>query len=66
MAGRVRSVPPNVIVLLHLAGRVVTVLSRIMAVCARPLDFQVKLRIQRTIFIHAFCCCGFVPWDALG
>ena len=25
-----------------------------MAVCARPLDFQVKLRIQRTIFIHAF------------
>ena len=36
-----------------LTGRVVTVRSRIMAVCALPLDFLRELHILRTMFISA-------------
>ena len=36
-----------------LPGRVLTVLSRTVAVCALPMDFQGKLRILRTMFMRA-------------
>ena len=36
-----------------LAGRLVIVQSRVMTVCALPLDIQGKLRTLRTMFMHA-------------
>ena len=41
-----------------LAGRVVIVLSRVIAICAVPLDFQEKLRILRTLCMHAAFGCS--------
>ena len=41
-----------------LANSVVIVLSRIMAMCVLPMDFHGKLRILRTMFMHACCVAG--------